>query len=604
MSPYKVNNKKENLEDFKTAISSTVRSLSNSQKIEVSFGNQTTKSEKNTIRLPDIDRLENKINFEEIRAIADSKSLSLRFSNNEILKKYEPNGNISKKLYKISEKIRCEKIGTSYFRGVRNNIEKFYYNRVSSLDLKNSEDKIVESFENYLRVKFLDFKNESQIDKKLKSFKKDLNSQFNSKIAELKNLTLDQEKFNSLISKIISEMSLDEKNSEDEKKDEKKDNNDKQSNPQNQDKNTKEKDETYEEMSIDSGVPDLENEAKESNNTEEEIEIEDNTRPELKKRGNTNFGDLKYKTFTEEFDEIIKAEDLDSADELSRLRKNLDQQLLQLKNFISKLANKLQRKLLAKQYRSWNFDLEEGLLDTSKLSRIIMDPFNSLSFKKEKDIDFKDTLVTILIDNSGSMRGKPISVAAICADILSRTLERCMVKVEILGFTTKHWKGGSSREKWMKKNKPSLPGRLNDLRHIIYKSADTQWRQAKNNMGLMLKEGLLKENIDGEALKWAFNKMSKRKEDRKILMVISDGAPVDDSTLSTNTSDYLETNLKKTVKWIESKSNIELLAIGIGHDVTRYYKRAVKITDVQDLGDVMINQLTDLFVEKKKNTLH
>ena len=604
MSPYKVNNKKENLEDFKTAISSTVRSLSNSQKIEVSFGNQTTKSEKNTIRLPDIDRLENKINFEEIRAIADSKSLSLRFSNNEILKKYEPNGNISKKLYKISEKIRCEKIGTSYFRGVRNNIEKFYYNRVSSLDLKNSEDKIVESFENYLRVKFLDFKNESQIDKKLKSFKKDLNSQFNSKIAELKNLTLDQEKFNSLISKIISEMSLDEKNSEDEKKDEKKDNNDKQSNPQNQDKNTKEKDETYEEMSIDSGVPDLENEAKESNNTEEEIEIEDNTRPELKKRGNTNFGDLKYKTFTEEFDEIIKAEDLDSADELSRLRKNLDQQLLQLKNFISKLANKLQRKLLAKQYRSWNFDLEEGLLDTSKLSRIIMDPFNSLSFKKEKDIDIKDTLVTILIDNSGSMRGKPISVAAICADILSRTLERCMVKVEILGFTTKHWKGGSSREKWMKKNKPSLPGRLNDLRHIIYKSADTQWRQAKNNMGLMLKEGLLKENIDGEALKWAFNKMSKRKEDRKILMVISDGAPVDDSTLSTNTSDYLETNLKKTVKWIESKSNIELLAIGIGHDVTRYYKRAVKITDVQDLGDVMINQLTDLFVEKKKNTLH
>ena len=399
-------------------------------------------------------------------------------------------------------------------------------------------------------------------------------------------------------------MSLDEKFDEEEKKDDQNNNDEKQSKHQNQEQKTKDKEDELEELSIDSGVPDLENETKDSDKAEEELEIENNSRPDLQKRGNSNFGDLKYKTYTEEFDEIIKAEDLESFEELARLRKNLDQQLLQLKNFISKLANKLQRKLLAKQNRSWNFDLEEGLLDTSKLTRIIMDPYNSLSFKKEKDVEFKDTLVTILIDNSGSMRGKPISVAAICADILSRTLERCSVKVEILGFTTKHWKGGSSREKWMKNEKPSLPGRLNDLRHIIYKSADTPWRQAKNNMGLMLKEGLLKENIDGEALKWAFSKMNKRKEDRKILMVISDGAPVDDSTLSTNTSDYLESNLKKTVKWIENKSNVELLAIGIGHDVTRYYNKAVKITDVQDLGDVMINQLTDLFVEKNRNTLH
>jgi cobaltochelatase CobT len=278
---------------------------------------------------------------------------------------------------------------------------------------------------------------------------------------------------------------------------------------------------------------------------------------------------------------------------------------LTLKNFISKLANKLQRKLLAKQNRSWDFDLEEGLLDTSKLTRIIMDPYNSLSFKKEKDIDFKDTLVTILIDNSGSMRGKPISVAAICADILSRTLERCSVKVEVLGFTTKQWKGGLSREKWVKNEKPTFPGRLNDLRHIVYKSADTPWRQAKKNMGLMLKEGLLKENIDGEALKWAYENLKKRKEERKILMVISDGAPVDDSTLSTNSNDLLETNLKRTVKWIEKNTSIELLAIGIGHDVTRYYSKAIKITDVQDLGDVMINQLTDLFSEKKtKKIMH
>ena len=596
--------KKEKLEDFKTAISSTVRSLSNSQKIEVSFGNQPSQSKHKTIQLPNIHQANNKINFEEIRAIADSKSLKFRFSNSKIFKKYEPKGNISKKLYNISEKIRCEKIGTSYFKGVKSNIEKFYYNRVNNLDLKSSEDKIIESFENFLRVKFLDFKNGNQLDKKLKSYKKDLNEQFKNKINLLKDLTLDQEKFNSLISQLISDMSLDENIDNEEKKDEENNNKNKESNSQDQPEKNMEKDEKHQEMSIDSGIPDLENDAKESDKAEEELEIEDSHISDLQKKGKTGINDLLYKTYTEEFDEIIKAEELESVEELARLRKNLDQQLLQLKNFISKLANKLQRKLLAKQNRSWNFDLEEGLLDTSKLTRVIMDPFNSLSFKKEKDIEFKDTLVTILIDNSGSMRGKPISVAAICADILARTLERCMVKVEILGFTTKHWKGGSSREKWMKNNKPNLPGRLNDLRHIIYKSADTQWRQAKNNMGLMLKEGLLKENIDGEALKWAFNKMIKRKEDRKILMVISDGAPVDDSTLSTNTSDYLESNLKRTVKWIESKSNIELLAIGIGHDVTRYYNKAVKITDVQDLGDVMINQLTDLFVEKNKKTLH
>ena len=595
-------NKKEKLEDFKTAISSTVRSLSNSEKIEVSFGNQTSKSEKNSIKLPELGQINNKLNFNQVRAIADSKSLNFRFSDDRTFKQYEPEGNISKRLYKISEIIRCEKIGTSYFKGVKNNIEKFYQERVSGLDLKSSEDKIVESFENYLRTKFLDFKNDAQIDKKLKSYKKDLNEKFKDKIAQLNEVTLDQKKFNFLISELISNMNLDEDLDEEGKKDENKNNDDKQNKPDNQAK--EEREDKQEEMSIDSGMPDLENEAKESDQAEEEIEIEDSSQPDLRKKGKNTLGDINYKTYTEEFDEIIKAEDLENVEELTRLRKNLDQQLLQLKNFISKLANKLQRKLLAKQNRSWNFDLEEGLLDTSKLSRIIMDPFNSLTFKKEKDTEFKDTLVTILIDNSGSMRGKPISVAAICADILSRTLERCAVKVEILGFTTKHWKGGLSREKWMKNEKPSLPGRLNDLRHIIYKSADTPWRQAKNNMGLMLKEGLLKENIDGEALKWAYNKMSRRKEDRKILMVISDGAPVDDSTLSTNTSDYLESNLKKTVKWIENKTNIELLAIGIGHDVTRYYNQAVKITDVQDLGDVMINQLTELFVEKNKNTLH
>ena len=595
--------KSEILNNFKTAISSTVKSISKSEDIEVTFGNQSIKSEKKSIRLPELTQVDNKINYNQVRAIADSESLKLRFSDKQIFKLYEPSGNVSKKLYKIAEKIRCEKIGSDQFKGIKNNIENFYQERINSLDLKSSEDKIIESFEYYLRVKFFNSQNNKEFEKKLKTYKKDLDEKFKDKIKQLNNFTPDQARFNSLISDLISDMSLDENIDEEEQEDEE-NKNENQKNEENQDQKAEKQKKEEQEMSIESGVPDLENEASESDQDGEEIEIEDKSQSDLKKNIRSNLGDIKYKSYTEEFDEIIKAEDLENNEELDRLRKNLDQQLLQLKNFISKLANKLQRKLLAKQNRSWNFDLEEGLLDTSKLPRIIMDPFNSLSFKKEKDIDFKDTLVTILIDNSGSMRGKPISVAAICADILARTLARCSVKVEILGFTTKHWKGGSSREKWMKNNKPNSPGRLNDLRHIIYKSADTPWRQAKNNMGLMLKEGLLKENIDGEALKWAHNKMSKRKEERKILMVISDGAPVDDSTLSTNTSDYLESNLKNIVKWIENRTNIELLAIGIGHDVTRYYDQAVKITDVQDLGDVMINQLTDLFVEKNKKVLH
>ena len=508
-------------------------------------------------------------------------------------------------MYQIAEKIRYEKIGSLKFKGIKENIKKYYDERLENLDLNKSENKLEEAFENYLRVNMLKLKNNKTSEKTFKPFRKEFDEKLKKKIINLNELLKNQTKFNSLISNLISELSI-EQNSEPEQKDYDENESESDDNQQNKsEQKSKEKQKEKQEMSIDSGVPELENLASE-NNDQDTIELEDSSNnSEPRKKSINNFGDKKYTSYTEDFDEIIKAEDLESEEELNRLRQSLDQQLLQLKNFISKLANKLQRKLLAKQNRSWEFDLEEGLLDTSKLTRIIMDPYNSLSFKKEKDVEFKDTLVTILIDNSGSMRGKPISVAAICADILSRTLERCSVKVEILGFTTKHWKGGLSREKWMNNDKPTFPGRLNDLRHIIYKSADTPWRQSKQNMGLMLKEGLLKENIDGEALKWAYTKMLKRQEERKILMVISDGAPVDDSTLSSNTSDYLETNLKNVVKWIENNSNIELLAIGIGHDVTRYYNRAVKIADVQDLGDVMINELTDLFEEKNNTkTIH
>ena len=307
-----------------------------------------------------------------------------------------------------------------------------------------------------------------------------------------------------------------------------------------------------------------------------------------------------YHAYTAEYDEIIAAEDLCDAKDLSRLREQLDRQLDKLQGVVAKLANRLQRRLLAKQNRSWEFDLEDGMLDVARLARVVTDPMVPLSFKEEKDSDFRDTIVTLLIDNSGSMRGRPITIAAVGADVLVRTLERCGVKVEILGFTTRTWKGGKSRESWIEHDKPENPGRLNDLRHIIYKSAEAPWRRARKNLGLMLKEGILKENIDGEALLWAHNRLLGRPEQRRILMVISDGAPVDDATLSTNRGNYLERHLRDVIKWIETKSDVELIAIGIGHDVNRYYQRAVTLLDAEDLGGTIMSELADLFDEAPK----
>jgi cobaltochelatase CobT len=304
-----------------------------------------------------------------------------------------------------------------------------------------------------------------------------------------------------------------------------------------------------------------------------------------------------YRAYTRSFDEEISAEDLCDADELARLRQQLDQQLQHLQGVISKLANRLQRRLLAQQTRAWEFDLEEGMLDAGRLSRVVVNPLLALSYKRELDMEFRDTVVTLLIDNSGSMRGRPITVAAMCGDILARTLERCAVKVEVLGFTTRAWKGGQSRERWVQDGKPRNPGRLNDLRHIVYKAADAPWRRARKNLGLMLREGLLKENIDGEALLWAYRRLLMRSEHRRILMVISDGAPVDDSTLSVNPGNYLEKHLREVIRDIEGRDMVELIAIGIGHDVTRYYRRAVTIVDAEELGGTMMKKLTELFDE-------
>ena len=594
--------KDTHLENFKQALISTIKSISEKNDCEVSFGKQASKNY-NNVNLPEIKKLEHFQDFLTMRAKADSEALRLKYSNEDIFNTYKPKGKMAEELYEIAEKIRYEKIGSDTFKGIKENLtENYKENKKNTKNEENiSENLSAKTFENYLRSLFFEVEKNKNYTKNIKESKKLWDKNFKKNMNILKMNLKNQEKFNQIISKIISNMNIENKNS-DENKMQEENNLQDLSNQKKQEKNDQEskRQKDDQEFSTESDLLDIKNLTRENIGDEE---VEGSSGVE-NRRTKTIFSESakKYKVYTKEFDEVIKAEDLESDEELTRLRTSLDQLLIQLKNFISKLANKLQRKLLAKQNRSWDFDLEEGTLDTSKLTRIIIDPFNSLSFKKEKETNFKDTLVTILIDNSGSMRGKPISVAAICADILSRTLERCSVKVEVLGFTTKHWKGGLSREKWTNNKKPKFPGRLNDLRHIIYKSADTPWRQAKKNMGLMLKEGLLKENIDGEALRWAFNKTNKRKEERKILMVISDGAPVDDSTLSTNLSNYLESDLKNTVNLIEQLSSIELLAIGIGHDVRRYYKKAVKITDVQDLGDVMINELTDLFSEKK--TVH
>lgn len=596
--------KTEILENFKKAIASTVKSIIGDQSVEVIFGSETKKKNNKTINLPSLKNINNIGDYIKTRALADSEALKIKCSDFNIYNSFEPQGKISKLLYAIAEKIRYENIGSSYFKGMKENLNYLYeYKNKTKVEYKNNDYEFLDAFEYYLRSNIFKSNKNKELENKYKKYKKKLDTKLKDKLNLLNDSLLDQKKFNSLISKIISQFKIDEN----EESEQNQDNQKKNENLKNRSKDEStgnSKDSDNNEMSIDANLPDVDQLSSEIDKDNEASEDENSLNtPRSRKKINKNFGDTKYKFYTQEFDEVISAEKLESNEELLRLRQNLDQQLLSLKNFISKLANKLQRKLLAKQNRSWEFDLEEGSLDASKLTRVIIDPLNSLSFKKEKDIQFKDTLVTILIDNSGSMRGKPISVAAICADILARTLERCSVKVEILGFTTKHWKGGQSREKWMNNQKPLFPGRLNDLRHIIYKSADAPWRQSKNNMGLMLKEGLLKENIDGEALKWAYNKIFKRKEKRKILMVISDGAPVDDSTLSTNPSDFLENNLKQVVKWIEKSSSVELLAIGIGHDVARYYDKAIKIADVQDLGDVMINKLTDLFSEDKK-TIH
>ena len=589
-------------EQIKQAIKSTYKVISNQLNDDNS---QNKNSSLKNLDFSEIKDFKNKKNYIKLRANTDSKALKFRFSDNMIFQKNQPKNPALKKIYELSEIMRCEMLGSNMLNGIKKNLENNYYQKIN--DEKNNnlnskeETSVLDAFELYILEKFFKLNLNKDSLKVLSYWRKDFDKNLNNHLNYLESNIENQENYNSKFSQLLENMDIFE-------------NTQNQENNQNLDNQNSAKNESTEDSSDDENKDFSDKKSESQFDTEADYDVnqfrmeEDSEQSDdngeslerVAQKINIKKKNIEYKVFTTKFDEIDKAENLEKEEEILRLRKNLDQQLVNFQDLISKLANKLQRQLLAIQNRSWEYDLEEGLLDSSKLTRIIIDPQNSLSFKKEKDFEFKDTIVTLLIDNSGSMRGRPITIAALCADILSRTLERCNVKVEILGFTTKNWKGGESREDWNKNGKPQYPGRLNDLRHIIYKSADTNWRQSKKNLGLMLKEGLLKENIDGEAILWAFNRLKKRKEERKILMVISDGAPVDDSTLSVNSGDFLEKHLKKVVKTIQDNKDFEILAIGIGHDVSRYYKKAIKITDVQELGDVMIKQLSQLF-EKKLN---
>jgi len=597
-----MNTKEEALrEKFKQALESTARVISEDFKFKENNNNKSSKK----FDFFQIDNLSNKSDFIKFRAEIDSAALKKKLSNESVYKKNLPNNSSRRTLYALAEKIRYETLGGKIFKGIKKNFFE-NYSQIISLkrkdQLKTKEDvPIVEAFELYMLKNFHKVKLNTLTSKMLSFWENELNQSISKHLKFLEDNLENQNNYSLKFSEILQQMDIFEKEENQETREENPEQDENNSSSENEQNNSDDKNEKKkEEETEDSQDADYNIDEYKIDEQLVDTDSDNQSSEQVIQKKNINNINLDYKIYTTEYDEIVKSENLENSQESIKLRKTLDQQLIGFQDIITKLANKLQRQLLAKQKRSWEFDLEEGLLDSSKLPRIIMDPYNSLSFKKEKNIDFKDTIVTLLIDNSGSMRGRPITIAAICADILSRTLERCAVKVEILGFTTKNWKGGQSRELWNKNTKPKNPGRLNDLRHIIYKSADTPWRQIKNNLGLMLKEGLLKENIDGEAISWAFNRLKKRKEERKILMVISDGAPVDDSTLSVNSGDFLEKHLKKIVKFIEDKTDVEILAIGIGHDVSRYYDRAIKITDVNELGDVMISQLNSLFETKSK----
>jgi cobaltochelatase CobT len=608
------------IETFKTATAATLRALSHRKDVDVSYAAGEGANERlnnlNRVRLPLPERKLTADTAALTRGAADARALRLQHHDNALHLRNAPMDLTAQAVFDALEQARVESLGAAQMRGVADNLhatleaaaKRAGYARLQSREEFNIADAV------HVMAR-LALTGES-VPASAENLEKFWSPWLAEKLgadgfAQLRPLLADQDAFAAAARRVIQQLDIplggepEQRPEPEQEGDDAQQGDDDDTAPQQEDG-----EQSAEQLPEDSDtpVPDSDDSQHQDGGAEElseedmagQMDGEDPGAPRHRRPDGYIPGPQgRYHIFTTQFDEIIRAEDLAEGEELERLRAMLDQQLAPLHGLITKLANRLQRKLMAQQQRSWLFDLEEGILDTARLARIIANPTVPLSYKQEKKTDFRDTVVTLLIDNSGSMRGRPIAIAAICTDILARTLERCGVKVEILGFTTRAWKGGKARDLWIGAGRPLHPGRLNDLRHIIYKAADAPWRRARRNLGLMLKEGLLKENIDGEALVWAHNRLAARGEQRKILMVISDGAPVDDSTLSVNPSNILEQDLRNVIEWIETLSQVELTAIGIGHDVTRYYRKALTIADAEELAGALVNRLSELFDEEK-----
>jgi len=595
-------------EEFKRATAGVLRAIAENAEVQVAFQPGPSGLAGKRARLPLPTRALPPAEMARLRGAADAIALRLRHHDDAVHNARMPARREAKDAYEALEQARVETVGSRHMEGVAANLharlaeecEAEGYDRMTRKD----QMPIAAALSLLAREKMSGQPAPEAAQKLLGMWRETLGKAAETALAEMSETQDDQTAFTRAARKLLAALDLAEAETDAENDDQTEDGEDgEQSSQQDNSQEGEGQSESDTDSTLGAQPEEMDGEAAEDDGTDAEEDAtaaEGDDRPggpqPRRDRGPSDH-DQAYRAYTRLYDEEVDAEDLCDADELNRLRQQLDQQLQHMQGVISKLANRLQRKLLAQQTRAWEFDLDEGMLDAGRLARVVVNPMQALSYKRELDMEFRDTVVTLLIDNSGSMRGRPITVAAMCGDILARTLERCAVKVEVLGFTTRAWKGGQSREKWVQEAKPRNPGRLNDLRHIIYKSADTPWRRARKNLGLMLREGLLKENIDGEALLWAYRRLLGRSEHRRILMVISDGAPVDDSTLSVNPGNYLEKHLREVIREVESREQVELIAIGIGHDVTRYYRRAVTIVDAEELGGTMMKKLTELFDE-------
>lgn len=601
-------------EPFKRALAHAARSLAEMPDLEVVFSGDGPQLSGNRAVLPHPPRDLSLAEASRIRGLADQMALRLAHHDAVAHSRGRPASPQGQAVFEAVEQARIEAIGSNTLGGVRKNLTTVLEQTLERKGLARIQDRanapLADIVSLMVRERLTGQQPPEPVRPLVDMFRAEIEAKAGADLDRLLASIDDQTAFAKVTKAILRDLDMGDEGTDPTEGEEDEQGEEQQEQPDDSEGDgegqSPEGSSMQETETTDSDQDDGEEQAVETEDdqdaemSDEAPEMGDGAKPARPDPKDSGKPEPAYKVFTTAHDEIEPAEELCDPEELTRLRAYLDQQLASLSSVVSRLANKLQRRLLAQQNRSWQFDLEEGMLDVARLPRIIIDPTAPLSFKQESDTDFRDTVVTLLIDNSGSMRGRPIMVAAVCADILARTLERCAVKVEILGFTTRAWKGGISRDDWIKAGKPASPGRLNDLRHIIYKSADSPWRRARKNLGLMMREGLLKENIDGEALMWAHHRMMSRPEQRRILMVISDGAPVDDSTLSVNSGHYLERHLRQVIGEIETRSPVELLAIGIGHDVTRYYRRAVTIVDVEQLGGVLVEQLAALFEEEPK----